>query len=751
MAEFDGEPAGPLGTTAGDADLVTEARARFQLCMDAEDREPAMDDLRFKKGDQWDAEAIEQRKLDNRPCLTFNNIPAIIRQVTNDARQNKQSIQVAPVDDGADVKVAEVIEGLIRHIEYDSGADAAYDTALESAATIGFGYFRAVTEYESPESFNQVIKIKRIRNPFTVHLDPNAQEADGSDAQYAFISSRVSREEFKRIYPRASATGEGVGTSTGDQSVWESKDWVRIAEYYRIEYTADTLHQLGDGSTILASDKQFNRALQVVQSRPTHRRKVMWYKITGAETLEKAEIACDTIPVFPVYGDEIDEDGKVTRSGIVRDAKSPKMMENYWLTSATEEIAMRTKTPFIGALGQFEGLEQDWNAANVRNFAYLEYNPVSVEGSLAPAPQRQPPADVPTGFIQMAGIARDTVKAVTGIYDASLGNRSNETSGLAIKARQAQGDVANFHLVDNLTRAIVRLAKCLIQMIPRIYDTQRVVRILGEDRKAVDHVAINTPAPAKGPDGQPVMDLFGKAVQTVLNDLTVGTYDVTVSTGPAYNTLRQETVANMIEVGGKWPKLFELAGDKLVGAMDWPGAEEIAERLKRALPPGIADDDDQENMVQTPKGPIPAQQAGQMIGQLDQTIQAMQAHVEELESGVMLAKINNDSRERIARINAQAKHDDTELAGMVQLILADKTASGALIAGLAKHSMALDQAAGEARIAHAGAVAAAVDPLHPAPPPAVAQGMEEAPATVSAREAETPEPDAGASASANGA
>lgn len=757
MAEFDGEPRGPLATAdTPKGDVVTEARERFQICLDSEDRDPALDDLRFLKGDQWDPEAIEQRRLDNRPCLTFNNMPAIIHQVTNDARQNKQSIQVAPVDEGADVKVAEVIEGLIRHIEYDSGADAAYDTALQGAAEIGFGFFRAVTEYESAESFDQIIKIKRIRNPFTVHLDPNAQEADGSDAQYAFISSRMAMEEFRRLYPKASATGEGVGTSTGDNGVWGCKEWVRIAEYYRIEYRADTLHQLRDGSTILASDKGYFVGLDVVRSRKTQVPTVMWYKITGAEVLEEAEIPCKTIPVFPVYGDEIDEDGKVTRNGIIRHAKSPKKMENYWLTSATEEIAMRTKTPFIGALGQFEGLEKDWQAANVRNFAYLEYNPVSLEGNLAPAPQRQAPADVPTGFIQMAGIARDTVKAVTGIYDASLGNRSNETSGLAIRARQAQGDVANFHLVDNLTRAIIRLAKCLIQMIPRIYDTQRVVRILGEDRKQVDHVAINTPGPAKGPDGRPVVDALGQAVQTVLNDLTVGTYDVTVSTGPAYNTLRQETVANMIEVGGKWPKLFEIAGDKLVSAMDWPGAEEIAERLKRALPPGVADDgDDDAAMVQTPKGPIPAAQAGQMIGQLDQAVQAMQSHIEELESGVALARINNESKERIARINAQAKHDDTELAGMVQLILADKTASSALVAGLAKHSMALDLAAGQARIAHAGAVEAAADPAHPDAPAPIAQGVEPAPADLAMASASgdtgAPEPDAGANASADGA
>lgn len=743
MAEFDGEPAGPLATsdtTGAMGDIITEARERFQICVDSEDRAEALDDLRFKKGDQWDAEAIAQRELDNRPCLTFNNIPAIIHQVTNDARQNKQSIQVAPVDDGADKKVAEVIEGLIRHIEYDSGADAAYDTALGSAADIGFGYFRLVTEYESPTSFNQDIKIRRIRNPFTVHLDPNAQEADGSDAQYGFISSRMALGEFRRLFPNASATGEGVGTSTGDNGVWGTKDWVRIAEYYRIEHKPDELLMLADGSAVFASSPEGKAALAagdgpgaIRMRRPSARRTVMWYKISGAEVLEQAEIACDTIPIFPVYGDEIDEDGTVTRNGIIRHAKSPKKMENYWLTSATEEIAMRTKTPFVGALGQFEGLEKDWNAANVRNFSYLEYNPISVDGQLAPAPQRQPPADVPTGFIQMAGIARDTVKAVTGIYDASLGNRSNEVSGLAIRARQAQGDVANFHFVDNLTRAIVRMAKCLIQMIPRIYDTERVVRILGEDRKKVEHVRIN--APAAGEDER------GNAITTILNDLTVGRYDVTVSTGPAYNTLRQETVANMIEVGGKWPKLFELAGDKLVGAMDWPGAAEIAERLERALPPGIkGTDDENANMVQTPKGPIPADQAGQLIGQLDETVQRIQEELEDAQSGLAKARMDNDTKVRVAEINAESRQDVEELKGMIGLLLQRLDPTAALAAGSATKANNEPDA-----------------PPAPPPPPAEPAGAPpaapvEPPVPAEAPPAAAiPEPDAGVDASADGA
>lgn len=733
MANADGLPqSGPmLGTKDGDGDIIQEAKERFQLCLDAEDRAEAMEDLRFRNGDQWDEEAVRQRELDSRPCLTMNNVPAIIHQVTNDVRQNKQSIQVHPVDDGADPEVAEVIEGLIRHVEYDSGADAAYDTAIDLAASIGFGFFRLVTEYSSPMAFTQDMKIKRVRNPFTVHIDPNAQEADSSDMQFAFVSSRLPTTQFNREHPDASATSQAIGTAIGDNDNWLWPDYIRIAEYYRIEYETATIVLLGDGTTKLESE--LKPLEHVVAKRVTQIPKVMWYKITGAEVLERTEIPCKWIPIFPVYGDEVDIDGQLTRSGIIRNLKLPKQMENYWLTSATEEIALRTKTPFIGALGQFEGIPE-WNDANTKNYPFLEYNPVSVEGSLAPAPQRQPPADVPIGFIQMANIARDTVKAVTGIYDASLGNRSNETSGLAIRARQAQGDIANFHFTDNLTRAMRHLGRCMIDMIPKVYDTQRVVRILGEDRKTADHVEINKPGTKD--DGQ------GNAIATVLNDLTVGTYDVVVTTGPAFNTLREEAVANMIELGGKWPKLMDVAGDKIVKAMDWPGAEEIAERLEKTLPPGLADDDDAPQMVQTPKGPIPAQQAGQLIGQMDQALAKMQEDLEKLESGVTIENVRAASREAVAEINAQAKKDDTELAGMIQLLLAGQGNLAEQIAAFRDHAMSLDEMNEQARTDHVSAVAAAADPLHPAPPADKAQAA--APTLdQSSAPADAPEPDTG--------
>lgn len=665
------------GATAVTDDMVSDARACFKLCEDADNgnREMAIDDLQFLNADpqsRW-GEAFQQRAIDGRPALVVNTLPATLALVVNDVRQNRQSIHVHPVGGGADEDVAEIIEGMIRHIEYDSNADAAYDTAVSSAAANGFGYFRLINEFERADSFDQKLCIKRIRNPFTVYFDPLAQEADGSDARFCIISSRMGKADFKREYPDASATTE-LFDGLGD-GVWLTADEVRVAEFYRVEYTRATLCLLSNGESGWKDElvRPLPFGVSIVRERPSFKRKVMWYKITGAEKLEEAEVPCYWIPVFPVWGTELDIDGKICRSGIVRNAKDPSRMYDFFLTTATEEVAMRPRTPYIGAVGQFETAKADWASANQVNYSFLEYDPVSVDGALVGAPQRQPMADVPVGNLQMCAIARDNIKATTGIYDASLGARGNETSGRGIMARQRQGDIANFHYSDNLARAIRHLGRCIVSMLPRIYDTPRVVRMLGVDGSAKT-AEINQPTKEQ--------DEFGRMVDMVLNDITVGEYDVVISSGPAYNTLRQEAADSMVSMAQSWPKLMDVAGDKIIKSMDWPGADDIAERVAKTLPPGLADQvegAEPEPMVETPKGPIPMQQAGQLIGQMEQALEAMQAEMDERQVVLDRARIDADSRERVAEINATSRQDVEELKGMIAMLTAQMQPPPALV------------------------------------------------------------------------
>lgn len=645
-------------SSTDDAELLSEVTERLQLCIDAEqdNRADALHDLKFIKGDQWPEDAKRLRTLEKRPCLTINKLPTFLHQVTNDQRQNRPSIKVHPVDDGADVETAEVIQGLIRHIEYASNADVAYDTSVNSAAAIGFGYFRLITGYVSEDSFDQEIRFQRIRNAFTVYIDPASQEPDGSDANFAIITTEISKDEFKRQYPDASAVNM-MQRGTGDVGKnWISDSLVRVAEYYRIEHEPATLIRLSNGEEGWKDELlQLPDGVTIVKKRKSNRRKVCWYKVTGTDVLERADIPCNWIPVFPVYGDELDIEGKVIRSGLVRHAKDPAQMYNFWMTAATEEVSLRPKTPYIGAEGQFEGHENEWAQANVRSFPYLEYKPTTVAGQMAPPPARQPMADVPVGVLQMAMHASDNIKATTGIFDASLGAKGNETSGRAILARQREGDVANFHYSDNLTRTIRHAGRCILWMIPRIYDTERVVRILGED-ETVSHVAINKPME------QPERDEKTGAIKTVMNDLTVGKYDVTVSAGPSYSTLRQEAADAMIQFGQSWPKLMDVAGDKVVKAMDWPGAEEIAERIERTIPPEIRGDDE----GQPPSIPPELQQH---LQQMQGYIQQLEGALQEAQSGIDKERIKAESAENVARINAASRQDVEEIKGWIAMLL----------------------------------------------------------------------------------
>lgn len=651
-----------------DDDLLKEARERLQLCVeaDAANRREAEEDFRFYAGEQWPNDMRRLRQIEARPCLTINKLPAFVHQVINDQRQNRPSIKVHPVDNGADPEIAQVEQGMIRYIEYNSNADVAYDTAVSHATIGGFGYFTLGTEYVDPRSFDQEIRFRRIQNPFSVYIDPFSVEPDGSDMRYAFVTEVLSKKEFERQYPKAKAAKGNLTVGSGDTALlWLSDESVRVAEYYRIETEDATLCRLNTGEDVFKDElpDPLPEGVVIDKERQSERAKVCWYKINGAEVLEKTEIPCRWIPVFPVYGDENVVDGHIRRNGMVRFARDPQRMYNFWMTSATEEVSLRPKAPFIGMVGQFDTAKKDWKQANTRSFPFLEYDGQTVDGHLAPPPQRQQMADVPTGVLAMAMHASDNIKATTGIFDASLGAQGNETSGRAITARQREGDTANFHFADNLARTIRHAGRCIVDMIPKVYDTQRVVRILGEDEK-METAEINKPLeqPEIGQDG---------AVKLVLNDLTIGQYDVTIGVGPSYSTKRAEFVDAAIQLGQSNPAIWQAAGDLIVRGMDWPQAEEIADRLERMVPPQIKGDEEKQGLP--PQVQQVLQQAQAEIQQLQQALQEAQSGMDKakLDAAVKveLARMNNATAEKIAAVNNDTKQDVAELSGMVQLLL----------------------------------------------------------------------------------
>lgn len=617
--------------------FIKLALDRFHLAAEAESqiRKKALEELKFRAGDQWPDQIKNDRVMAMRPCITINQLPKFIRQVTNDARQNRPAIKIMPTAD-ATQDTADIIAGMCRQIQAASQADVAYDTACDMQATIGLGYFRVLTDYCYEDSFDQDILIKRIKNPFTVYFDPSAQEHDYSDAEWCFIVEDVPRADFMDEYDGKHASDYQLA-STGDNAMdWMGEDYIRRAEYFFVVKTRKKIYLLSDKRVIDdQAKKQLDEAgieYQIVAERETTIREVKWSKITAFEVLEENDWAGKYIPVIPVLGEDYDIDGKRVIRGMVADAMDPQRMYNYHSTAFTEALALAPKAPFVMAEGQDEGYERFWENANTKNYSRLIYKPITIGGQLAPAPQRnvaEPPVQAMALAIRQAA---DDLKGTTGIYDASLGARSNEQSGRAILARQKEGDVANFHYIDNLSRSIRYLGVILVDLIPKIYDAERIVRILHEDGES-ELVTIN----GKTKDKKGVEKIY---------DVTTGKYDVAVSTGPSFTTRRQEAAESMIQVTQAYPKMMDVAGDVLVRNMDWPGAGEVANRLKKLLPPQLQEQDGEQTLP--PQVQAQMQQMQQMIQALTESLNKTQDVIDNNSAELM-------SKERIATQNNQTK------------------------------------------------------------------------------------------------
>jgi hypothetical protein len=620
--------------------IVTEYLANFRAVSlyERHNRIEARDDLRMIAGfDHWPAAIARRREEDKRPVLTVNKLPSFVDQVLNEARLNKVGIKVVPKSGGATKELAETFEGLIREIEDDSNADVAYFTGLEGGVNNGFGFFRVVSEYSEDDPWNQVLKIKRVKNQFTVYLDPSCQEADGSDAGWGFVTELISGAEYKARYPGIDPPSQ---FPSEENRLWFQEDMHRIAEYWVKEPETKRLILLEDGRTVYGDewdkivddlDVQYGEAMAeyeamaqaqaqapaptpqampgempppqeaapqpqapapplpppppkppgIVKEREVKTHKVMQYLVDGVKIIEKTEWPGRYIPIFPVYGKETVIDEETFRRGLIRFAKDPQKMYDYFRTASTDTVALTPKAPYIMEEGQIEGHEDEWEDSAEKNQAYLLYSAVAG----VPPPTRQVVTQTAIGEMTESSLANDEMKATTSLFDASLGAQGNEISGRAIQARQQKGDVANYAYHDNLTRAIKFCGKVLVDLIPRIYDTERQILVMDREGKE-QTIMVN----------QVVLDV-ASGDKVIINDLTQGKYKVTTTTGPRFSSARQEALASMLDFIRVAPESANQIMDLVAENMDWPGAETIAKRFRVLL--GV----DEETGEMQPPGP----------------------------------------------------------------------------------------------------------------------------------------------------
>jgi hypothetical protein len=541
-----------------------------------------------------------------------------------------------------------------------------------------------VTEYCNEETFDQDIKIGRVRNAFSVYMDPTIQDPCGADAEWCFISEDILKTDYERMFPDATPISTLYNQGVGDQGIssWLQEDTIRIAEYFYKVYSRETLNLYPDHQTAFANtpqDKQLKRMFGApLRSRQVDRTKVMWMKTNGFDVLDEREWPGKWIPVVRVVGNEWEVDGQIYISGLVRNAKDAQRMYNYWTSQEAEMLALAPKAPFIGYGGQFEGYETQWKTANTTNWPYLEVNPDVTDGAgnVLPLPQRAPPPLPQTGLIQAKMGAADDIKGTTGQYDASLGMQGNERSAKAIVAREKQGDVGTYHYVDNLARAIRHITRQIVDLIPKIYDTQRVARIIGVDGE-VSMVKFNPeqPEPVKE-----IRDQMGALIEKIYNP-SVGTYDVMVTTGPGYMTKRQEALDAMSQILQSNPQLWTVAGDLFIKNMDWPGAQEMAERFKKILDPKVLSQGDQSPELMQAQQQIEAMT--QELNQMTQIMQNVQDSVAQREVDIKEFKAQVDAYDaETKRISAvQNSMTPEQIQDIVMGTIAAALDTGDLIGG----------------------------------------------------------------------
>jgi hypothetical protein len=581
-------------TRDDDKDFVRKALEKYERAFNKEQTNilQALEDLEFRAGEQWPTEVKRDRERDHRPVLTINKIPTYVRQVTGDMRVARPSIRVVPVDSRGDPKTAEVLAGLVRYIENRSDAQHAYSLGADSQVVAGIGHWRVFTEYADDSTFDQEIRIAAVDDGVGIIWDPDATYPNKEDAKCCFVPVDMSHDAFKERYPDApiedfTLTLEGRTTLLDE---WFGDDFVRVAEYWERRPKTRTLALLPDGAIDDVTDQPDRLAeLKAQGVRIEERESHCVYRsvISSCHVLEEPKKwPGRLIPIVPVIGEEVMIGRRTVRHGIVRNLKDPQRAYNYFRSAETEAVALQPKAPWLVTEKNIEDYQDQWLSANLRNYPYLLYKPDTKNGNVAP--QRVPPGINAAGVIEGLQISSSEMQEVTGIYDAALGQRSNETSGKAIQSRQRESDVGTFVYAQNFAMAIKHTGRIILDLITHIYDAQRTIRIVGEDGK-VNVVDINQQV----------------ALDYVLNDVTVPAYDVVLDQGPSYATKREEAREGMLTFLQQAPSAAPVVLDLIANAQDWPNADKFSKRLKTLLPPPIQAQEAEESGEQPAPPPPP--------------------------------------------------------------------------------------------------------------------------------------------------
>lgn len=596
--------------------IIERAAKNIQLYYDLhhDNIREAIDDLKFLNLEQWDSQEVERRDKVGRPALVIDLLNKFVDQIVGDMRLNPARIRVTPADENANASTAQIRQGKIWKIERDSNASQIYDYGGQCAVECGYGAWWVLTRYTEDNPFIQEIYIQKLPNPLACGLDPYAKDPSYADARWGFVLETVTHAEYKRQWPTAkiptgSFTGGGLAGS-GYCLGW-NEDTVTVAHYFEVEMDEVEFVLVDipgedepqpmvkeDFDTWIAEFKKAKRLNpgetfnepRVVKSNTVSIPSVVHYVLSAADIIEgPVDVPGKFIPIVMIKGRERNIEGRVYLRSMVRFAKDPQRLFNFWCTDAAEVVDLIPKAPWQMTAEQLKGYEKDYLNANVTNPAVLLYNHVPDQ----PPPMRNMLNQVPTAIFEQIGVAKQAVSDAMGMYKPDVGDIGPERTGAAILLRQKPGDISTFVFLDNQRRGIAHTGRIIDSMFADVLDTERDETIIGEDdQEAV--VKINTTARramdaiSKKPGFYSGMDIdqlqsLGDD-NALIHSMEDGKYSVSIDTGPSFTTQRQEAADRLDRLIMAYPKLMDLAGDVIMGLHDFIGAQTIAARLKKTVP-----------------------------------------------------------------------------------------------------------------------------------------------------------------------
>jgi hypothetical protein len=508
-------------------------------------------------------------------------------------------------------------------------------------------------EYARDDVFDQDLFIRPIDDAFSVTWDRMSIDPTGRDARRCFVEDGIPTSEFKRKWKDANPD-ELPRNDIRDmrQTGWLDEKIVRVVEHWRMIERDRLLGLFNDGSIHVLEgeklDEIYEKHGHPVKTRIAPCLYAQMHLTTGWKILAGPyEYKLNRLPIIRMSGRVMNLGGKRFRYGLVRFIKDPARLRNFWRSVAAEQLGYAPKAQWMATESAVEGREDVIRKAHLTRDPLLIFNDDAVFGSNV---QRVEPPQMQMALLNESNINTQDMKDVTGIHDASLGIKSNETSGKAIMARQKEGDIASLTFYDNGNASLLEAGDVINQLIPQIYDGTRIVRLIGED-EAPKLVKINDPNDPTSPN------------------LATGNYDVALSTGASYTTRRAESAEAMMQAIQVWPNLIQVAGDLVAKAQDWPGADKLAERLKKTIPPQYLDPEDQQQAGGMPPiAPEQVQQAMQQMQQLQMEVQTLQQELNDKKEKLEIDRYNAETQRIRALSDNMVDGNDLELQAIKHIL-----------------------------------------------------------------------------------